>query len=87
MRKIVKGRLEYMIKSYQRIKFIVDNYKEKNVRELEIGSGLDNEDIKVIMIVMDIERPKRIYKKKEKPQDIKLSFERPKAIYDNKQFV
>lgn len=87
MRKIVKGRLEYMIKSYQRIKFIVDNYKEKNVRELEIGSGLDNEDIKAIMIVMDIERPKRIYKKKEKPQDIKPSFERPKAIYDNKQFV
>ena len=72
MRRIVKGRLEYMIKSYERIKFIVDNYKDKNVRELEIGSGLDNEDIKAIMIVMGIERPKRIYRKKEKPEEYKI---------------
>lgn len=87
MRKIVKGRLEYMLKSYERIKFIVENYQNKNVRQLEIGSGLDNEDIKAIMIALDIERPKRIYHKKEKHIEEKQKIVRHPAIYDNRQFV
>lgn len=87
MRKIIKGRLEYMLKSYERIKFIADNYKTKNVRELEIGSGLDNEDIKIIMIALDIERPKRVYRKKEKNEEEKPKIVRHPAVYNNRQYV
>lgn len=89
MRKIVKGRLEYMIKAYEKIRFVVDNHQTTNMRNLAIGSGLDNEDLKVIMAVLNLKRPPRLYpkKKKENTQEEKKPIVRPPAIYDNRQFV
>jgi hypothetical protein len=87
MRVLKKCRLEYMIRSYERVKFIVDNGEKMTVRELMAGSGFTNEDIKVVMAVFNMKRPKRIKDKKEKPKYISQSFERPQAVYDNRQFV
>jgi hypothetical protein len=91
MRHLRKGKLQYMLWSYNKIKFIVDNHDKMRIWEMERKLGLCKEDIKAIMIAVDLPLPEKksyLWKpKKEKPKYISQSFERPQAVYDNRQFV